>query len=60
MKPFEPFTPPENEYAPPNEAGAIVSMIEMNGKIIIACQYRLYEMRDGEIQPIKFIVEETS
>ena len=52
----------------PEEAGAIVSMLEHNGEILIACQHRIYrlgkefntetlEMTDV-LEPLKFTVVE--
>ena len=42
----------------PEEDGRIVSMITLNGRVIIATEHRLYEIVKDEIRPIKFTLVE--
>lgn len=41
----------------PGVAGAIVGIVEHDGLLYLACQYRVYVMKRGEFEPVKFKVE---
>lgn len=43
----------------PEVAGKIVGVTTFNGKIIVACEYRMYRLRDdGTFEVLRFVVEE--
>ena len=42
----------------PEEAGRCVSMLQWGGRIMIACEYRLYELIEDDLREIEFRVSD--
>jgi hypothetical protein len=38
----------------PAEDGKVVAMTTFRGKVIVATEFRVYELRDKKLRPIKF------
>ncbi len=43
-----------SKFSPPPDAGHIVSMIKYKNEIVLACEFRVYRLVNGEFVPLRF------